>query len=324
MAWIEVNFAAIMLVVFAAAIAAFAVAMLIAAFQRVRRRKFAAGLLLLSSLVIATGLGLWTFWWEPSSLIVRERQLALPGWPRELEGLRVVVLADFHVGSPMNGLERLQRIVEAANAAAPDVILLAGDFVISDVVGGSWTEPARFAPLLGRLKAPLGVYAVLGNHDWWEGPQAVRAALTGAGIKVLDNQVVEIDAGAARFLLAGIGDFTTKHHDPGILLNAGQGPPMIALTHNPDVFPLIGQRPALTIAGHTHGGQVNFPILGRLIVPSIYGSRFAIGHIVEDNRHLFVSPGLGTSILAVRFRVPPEISVLVLMGSQGLPEPSRE
>ncbi len=83
-------------------------------------------------------------------------------------------------------------------------------------------------------------------------------------------------------------------------------------THNPDVFPMISDRFSLLIAGHTHGGQVNLPLLGRPIVPSVYGQRFAYGHVVEGGHHLFVSPGLGTSILPVRFRVPPEVTLLVL------------
>ena len=96
------------------------------------------------------------------------------------------------------------------------------------------------------------------------------------------------------------------------LARVGDDAPVIALTHNPDVFPHVPDRVALTIAGHTHGGQVWLPIVGRPIVPSKYGERYAIGHVVEDGRHLFVSPGLGTSIIPVRFRVPPEISIVAL------------
>jgi predicted MPP superfamily phosphohydrolase len=88
--------------------------------------------------------------------------------------------------------------------------------------------------------------------------------------------------------------------------------PIIAVTHNPDIFPKIPARVALTIAGHTHGGQVNLPLVGRPEVPSIFGQRYAAGHIVEDNRHLFVTTGIGTSMIPVRFRVPPEIVVLTL------------
>jgi hypothetical protein len=88
--------------------------------------------------------------------------------------------------------------------------------------------------------------------------------------------------------------------------------PVLAFTHNPDVFPHVPARVALTIAGHTHGGQVVLPLLGRPLVPSAYGQRYAIGHVEEDGRHLFVSSGLGTSIFPVRFGVPPEISIVVV------------
>jgi predicted MPP superfamily phosphohydrolase len=92
-----------------------------------------------------------------------------------------------------------------------------------------------------------------------------------------------------------------------------EGAPILALTHNPDVFPLLPPaRASLTIAGHTHGGQVYVPLYGRPVVPSNYGARYAIGHVVEGGRHLFVTPGLGTSVIPVRFLVPPEISLLTL------------
>lgn len=88
--------------------------------------------------------------------------------------------------------------------------------------------------------------------------------------------------------------------------------PVLLLTHNPDIFPDVPPRVSLTLAGHTHGGQVNFPFFGRLVVPSRYGQRYAMGHVVEGGRHLFVSGGVGTSILPVRFRVPPEIVVITI------------
>lgn len=122
--------------------------------------------------------------------------------------------------------------------------------------------------------------------------------------------------GEGSFWLAGISDFWEGPHN--VQLAVQQIPhqvPIIAFTHNPDVFPEIPSRVALTIAGHTHGGQVQLPIIGRPIVPSRYGERFAAGHIVEAGRHLFVSTGLGTSILPVRFRVPPEISILTVRSS---------
>src|SRR5258705_13852843 len=116
---------------------------------------------------VAGGLGLWTFCIEPASLSVVEHRLEADDWPPALAGLRIAVLADLHVGSPWNGLDKLARIVAETNAAGPDVVLLAGDYVIKGVIGGSFVTPEEIASRLRELRAPLGVYAVLGNHDWW-------------------------------------------------------------------------------------------------------------------------------------------------------------
>jgi predicted MPP superfamily phosphohydrolase len=258
-------------------------------------------------------LGLWGLWLEPASLQVRHHRLAIPAWPDACAGTRVALLADLHVGSPFNGPEKLRRIVDLTQAARPDLVLLAGDYVIHGVPGGHFVSPAALASRLGRLSAPLGVFAVLGNHDWWHDPDETRGALQGVGITVLEDQAIAVSSAACRIWLAGIGDYWEGRHDVEAALRQVTGPEAIlAVTHNPDVFPDIPAVVSLTMAGHTHGGQVYVPFVGRPVVPSRYGQRFAIGHVVEGGRHLFVTPGLGTSILPVRFLVPPEVSVLEL------------
>lgn len=258
---------------------------------------------------------MWAFVLEPARLVRKEYTLTLPAWPVRCDGLRIAVLTDLHVGSPFNDLVRLSTIVDLVDSARPDLVLLAGDFVTHGVVGGHFVAPEAIAPVLGRLAAPAGVFAVLGNHDWWfDGPR-VHRSLTAAGIPVLEDQTVGIRAGACAAWLSGIGDFWEARHDVRLALSAippGDDTPVIAFTHNPDVFPDVPGRVAITLAGHTHGGQVYLPLVGRPIVPSRYGQRFAIGHIVENGRHLFVSAGTGTSILPVRFLVPPEISIVTL------------
>ena len=127
-----------------------------------------------------------------------------------------------------------------------------------------------------------------------------------------------ITRGDCAFWLAGVGDWWKRRRDYArALARIPEDAPVLAFTHNPDVFPEAPRRVSLTLAGHTHGGQVVLPFLGRLVVPSQYGDRYAIGHVVEDGRHLFVSPGLGTSILPVRFGVPPEVSLITLVGEKG-------
>ncbi len=240
-------------------------------------------------------------------------QSLLPAWPLECTNLRMAVLGDLHVGSPFNGMSKLDEIIDLTQASAPDRILLAGDFVIHGVVGGRFETPEAIAQALGRLRAPAGVYAVLGNHDWWLDSPRIRKAFEAVSIPVLEDRAMLVSREGCRFWLAGVSDWPEGAHDVDRALESvPPAAPVIVFTHNPDVFPDIPSSVALKIAAHTHGGQVYFPGVGRPIVPSIYGERFAIGHIVEDERHLFVSAGLGTSILPVRFLVPPEISVLTL------------
>jgi predicted MPP superfamily phosphohydrolase len=263
--------------------------------------------------VVATTLLGWAVVVEPSSLRVRTQAIALPQWPAACDGLRVVVLADLHVGSPFHGLSKLDQIVARVGQQEPDLILLAGDYVIHGVLGGRFVSPEDIAASLGALSAPMGVWAVLGNHDWWLDAPRVTRALTSAGVTVLEDASTEIIGPTCRFWLAGISDYWEGAHDiRQALQSVPDEAPIVAFTHNPDLFPEVPPRVTLTVAGHTHGGQVAFPFVGAPIVPSQFGQRYASGLVVEDGRQLFVSPGLGTSILPVRFRVPPEISVLTL------------
>jgi len=277
--------------------------------NRRRAKQLVPGALLLAAALLAA----WSLWWEPASLFNETHTLKPPRWPASCHGLRVGVLADLHTGSPFNDLEKLQSIVETTNASQPDLILLAGDYVIHGVVGGKFVGVEAIAAELARLDPRYGTYAVLGNHDWWYDADRVAQALQDEGIELLEDRNKIVEAGDCRFALAGISDYWEGAHDlTAALAGIDAQLPTIAFTHNPDVFPLVPDAVSLTIAGHTHGGQVNLPFFGRVVVPSAFGDRYAAGLVVENGRHLFVSTGLGTSILPVRFRVPPEISVLVL------------
>lgn len=269
-------------------------------------------LLLALSFVLA-GLGLWAFWIEPAWLSVRRVTLHVPRWHAEHENMRVAVLTDLHVGAPHAGIAKLRRVVERTNEEQPDLIVLLGDFVIQEVVGGDFVEPELIAAELGGLRARQGVFAVLGNHDWWYDGARIAAALRRAGVVVLENEAARVERDGRSFWVAGIADLWTRKPDiAGTLRQVDDDGPVIFITHNPDIFPDVPARVSLTLAGHTHGGQVNLPVVGRPIVPSRFGQRYAMGHIVEDGRHLFVSGGVGTSIVPVRFRVPPEVVILTL------------
>ena len=260
------------------------------------------------------GLSGWAFGIEPASLTNGHTEIAVPSWPTRCSGLRVAVLADLHVGSPHHGLGMLREIVAETQRLEPDLILLAGDYVIQGVIGGNFVAPEALAAELGRLSAPAGVFAVLGNHDHWLGSARVATAFETVGIPVLEDRSRPLRWQGCEFWLVGVSDFWEGAHDlDGALESVPEGAPTLLLTHNPDLFPEVPPRVSLTLAGHTHGGQVHLPGLGRPIVPSAFGERYAAGHVVEDGRHLFVSTGLGTSILPVRFRVPPEISVVSIL-----------
>lgn len=266
-----------------------------------------------ASAVAALALLGWAVLIEPGQVRVRTLDLALPSWPQELDGLRVAVIGDIHAGAPHVSTDRLRALVADVNRSSPDVVVLLGDYVIHGVVGGRFVEPEVTAEILADLRAPGGLVAVLGNHDWWYDGPRVRRALQGRGVVVLENAALRVTHKGSDFWLAGLADLWTRQPDiPGTLAAAPLGEPVLLLTHSPDVFPEVPARVALTLAAHTHGGQVRVPPFPAPVVPSRFGSRYAAGHVIEGGRHLFITTGVGTSIVPVRFAVPPEVVVLVL------------
>ena len=221
--------------------------------RRGRAVRVVAGGLGISGLLV----GVWGFGIEPGRLLVEETEIALPSCPAALDGLRIAILTDLHVGSPHNGLDRLDDVVEATARARPDLIVLLGDLVIHGVLGGRFVPPEASAAKLGRLEAPLGVVSVLGNHDWWlDGPRVERA-LEAHGIVVLENESLLLERSGERFRLAGLADLWTRTVNfDAAFSEVEEGEPVIVLTHNPDVFPDVPAQTAVTLAGHTHGGQV--------------------------------------------------------------------
>jgi predicted MPP superfamily phosphohydrolase len=254
----------------------------------------------------------WAFWIEPSLLVTRESRLEIARWP---EDVRIAVLSDLHVGSAGVPIGQLRNIVERTNSQHPDLVVLLGDYVIGGPQGNQDSRRRHFVPPepiaeeLKHLRAPLGVFAVLGNHDWWFDGERIARALTGAGITVLENQAVPVNGHG--FSIGGIADLWTRVPDvAGTLSQIDDAKPVILITHNPDIFPTVPARVGLTIAGHTHGGQVRLPFYGPLIKTSEFG--YDAGLFVDQGRHLFVTTGIGTSIMDVRFGVPPEIVILTL------------
>lgn len=267
---------------------------------------------------------------EPRFFLNVQRYALRPaGWPAGLR-LRIAALSDPHLGNPYMPLDRWAEIVDAANALRPDLIVLLGDYPAGHRLLTRPVPMADFARVSGGLKAPLGVIAILGNHDWWadeaaqlvgHGPVRVQRLLERNGIHVLHNDAVRIRGAGAPFWVLGLGDQLALYRSggphaglndlAGTLAKADDDAPAILLAHEPDIFPRVPRRIALTLSGHTHGGQVR--LLGYSpIVPSDYGNRYAYGHVEEGSRHLVVSGGLGCSTLPVRLGVPPEITVVEL------------
>jgi hypothetical protein len=280
------------------------------------------------------GLGGYAVAVEPRLLGVTHYAVTPPGWPKGLH-LRIAVLADVHACEPWMSVERIAAIAERANALNPDLIVLLGDYTSAHKFVLGRVRPQAWAEALAVCKAPLGVHAVLGNHDWWDdrramaerrGPIESRIALERAGVPVYENEVVRLSKGGRGFWIAGLADqmiFAGRRRRlglgrglddlPGTLAQVRDDAPVILLAHEPDVFTRVPDRVALTLSGHTHGGQIR--IMGYApVVPSDYRSRFAYGHVVEQGRNMIVSGGLGCSIAPVRIGVPPEI-VMVEMGA---------
>lgn len=279
---------------------------------------------------------------EPFRLRIQHWGLTPPGWPPGLR-LRIGALADVHACDPWMTPDRIRAIVERANALDPDVTVLLGDYVAGHRFVTGAVEMRDWAAALAGLRARLGVWAILGNHDWWQDKAAQKAgkgpvrsflALTDAGIPVLENDAVRVDHGGSPFWIAGLGDqiaFRIREQGrtllrgvddlPGTLAKVADDAPVILLAHEPDIFPRVPARVAVTLSGHTHGGQVR--VFGYSpVVPSRYGNRYAYGHVVEQapsgaSRHLVVSGGLGCSIVPVRAGVPPEITVVTLGADAG-------
>ena len=252
-----------------------------------------------------------------------------PNWTPGLK-LRLIGLADPHIAEPYMSIERWGRIIDAANSLEGDVHLLLGDYATSHPFVTRRIQAPEMAAASSKLKAPLGTFAIMGNHDWWadratqkagHGPTVGQKALEDNGIEVLENRAIQLKKDGLPFWITGTSSIIALWRRgrglvglddlQGTLAHVTDESPIIHLAHEPDLFVDIPERVSLTLSGHTHGGQVR--LLGYSpIVPSSFGNRFAYGHVVERNRHLIVSGGLGCSMLPVRFGMPPELVVVDL------------
>ncbi len=295
-------------------------ALLIRRLLRARRIIFASGLGLIAAL--GWGLGVWAFLIEPATLTVRHVTVESAQWRGP--PLRIGVISDTHVGAPHTDVARVERLVERMNAERPGIVVLLGDYAGGHEPAARRARPEQSEILRGveafqGLAAPLGVHAVLGNHDSWYDDAAISAALVRSGARVLDNRAERIARTGGAFWIAGLADMESPREPPRVSATLRQitdGAPVIVLTHWPDPFVDVPDRVALTLAGHSHCGQVNLPVFGRLVHASRLSGRWACGLYDEGGRKLFVTGGVGVSILPVRFRAPPEIVVVTLRAAK--------
>ncbi|HJT23245.1 MAG TPA: metallophosphoesterase, partial [bacterium] len=240
-------------------------------------------------------------------LKVVEYEVKLPGWPKEFSGLSVVQLSDIHFGKYIHQ-DYLKLVVAEAQKLKPDFFALTGDFVsfkkhISVMQG-----------LLKGFQAPLGVYALLGNHDHWADPQMMRRALEKDGIRVLQNEAVYLKRKGKKLALMGVDDKWVGEKNDAPLL-AAKADAKILLAHQPDHLYLAHQTGApFQLSGHCHGGQICFPFLGPLVVPANEGRKYAGGFHREKNTVIYINRGIGC-FPPLRTYCPPEVVKLVLKSS---------
>jgi uncharacterized protein len=300
-------------------------------FSRRHFLRAAAGTSLLGAASAAYGGGI-----EAWGLRVTRYDLQPPQWPAGMP-LKIAALADLHACEPWMDCERIAAIVNHTNSLKPDLIVLLGDYVAGMPGVTRYIPAAEWAAVLSGLKAPLGVHAVLGNHDWWEdrtvqregrGMPLARRELEAKGIPVYENDAVRLTHAGRPFWLAGLGDQLAylpamrfrKLVRVGVddlsatLAKVTDDAPLLLMAHEPDVVMRVPGRVALQLSGHTHGGQMR--LFGwSPMAPSRYGSRFSYGH-ARVNCDIVVSGGLGCTALPIRINMPPEI-VLVTLGGVG-------
>ncbi len=264
--------------------------------------------ILIAALVAVAAVGLHN---AQSMPVIRRVTLHVPGIDRSTRPIRVALLADIHLGNSGMTATRLTKIVEQVDAARPDMILLAGDFVTGHDAQGAIERAASLTVPLARLRAPLGTIAVLGNHDYWTAPSAVRTALSRAGIVVLENQVAK----RGPFTVVGIGDRFSGHDDINTSLaqmRLAAGVPII-LTHSPDLLPDLPSNLPLALAGHTHCGQVVLPLIGPLVMHApkdhwrqLYNPRYRCGIVRDGTRTTIITAGVGSGTSTIRIGAMPD------------------
>ncbi len=263
--------------------------------------------------VFLIGTAAYSYFIEPRRLIVNEQNLKIPHWSKNLDGFKIVAVSDIHGGSNDVTEEKIRRLVELVNAQNPDLIVLLGDFVSQiHIKDGALKMPSEtIAANLKGLRAKFGVYAVIGNHDWYYNEKKMTKEFADVGIEVLENTVRQIKVGDETINLWGIEDYWKNRRVPlEAFEQISDKQNIVAFTHNPDSLLKAPGEISLMLAGHTHGGQIKFPFFRA--IAWVNDPRLMAGFIEIDGKRVFVTTGVGTTGPPIRFNVPPEIAVLNL------------
>jgi len=265
-------------------------------------------------------LGIDSFLIEPNRPKIVRKEIGLKRWPSRMDGFTIALLSDFHY-DPVFSVHPIRSSIDIVQGLRPDLIVLTGDFVTAPAVG----DPAKgavqaepCAELLGRMKAPFGLWAVLGNHDVSSDANRVSSALTSNGIQILENRSIPVERNGGRFWLAGVDDVTEGSPDLNSALNAvPSGEPTVLLAHEPDYADKVARHPVdLQLSGHSHGGQVRIPFVPPLFLPEL-GIKYVWGQYRIGPLTLYTTAGIGTVRLPIRFRCPPEITFIMLRQGAG-------
>ncbi|MDB2437967.1 metallophosphoesterase [Hellea sp.] len=263
-------------------------------------------------IIIALLCLLYGFLIEPKMLKIRQISVT----PENYQGqtLRVALLSDIHIGGAHVSVERVEKIVARVNELKPDIIVMPGDFIDGHLKRQEHSEAFNTAIEIGLsklafLEAPMGVFASIGNHDVWYDADFVSRALTRAGVSVLRNQALNV---SGNICIVGLADHDTQSENRGAFNACEDNAYPIAIMHSPDSFDYLRSDVVLAVAGHTHGGQINIPLIGRRVTSTRAGKKWAYGRIDVGGVPVFVTSGIGTSILPARFRAPPEIVLIEL------------
>lgn len=245
---------------------------------------------------------------EPNIFLSSPQQLDVPNWNRDLDGFKIVLISDIHLGTRFVDMKKLNEIVNVTNKNNPDLIIICGD-LDAKAIKHTLYSTTEVANSLKNLKSKYGTFAIMGNHDY-EYKEDIYEVYEKANIKLLRNQDDYINVNNKKIRIVGLEDLWFRNADPQKVVGENnKNIPTIVLAHNPDYFPQIPEHVSLTLSGHTHGGEIVFPFVGAFFVPSKYGNRYRCGHIIENGKHLFVSRGIATLGFG-RFLSPAEINIL--------------